>query len=58
MAAIAVNNSPVPAHADLCKGFIFPQTHGTECFHSKKACEQALIDAGGSGNCIRSTGRQ
>jgi hypothetical protein len=54
MAAIAVNYSPAPAHAQTCKGFIFPQTHGTECFPSKKACEDALVAAGGGGKCINS----
>ena len=53
MAAIAVNYSPAPAHAQLCKGWVFPGSHGQTCYSSKKECEQALIAAGGSGKCIR-----
>jgi hypothetical protein len=57
MVTIAVNYSPVPAHAQTCFGWIFPHSHGTECFSSKKQCEAALVAAGGSGKCIRSNNR-
>ncbi len=53
MAAIALNYSPAPAHAQLCKGWVFPGAHGQTCYPSKKECEQALIAAGSSGKCIR-----
>lgn len=54
MAAIAVNYSPAPAHAQTCSGFIFPHSQGQTCYQSKKACEDALVAAGGSGKCINS----
>jgi hypothetical protein len=58
-AAIAVNYSPAPAHAQTCKGFIFPQSKGTECFPSKKECEAALQAQfpGTTAKCINSNHR-
>jgi len=42
MAGMAVNYSPRPAHADLCKGWLFPHSQGQICYQTKKECNDAL----------------
>ena len=42
VAAVAVNYSPAPAHAQLCKGWLLPESQGQTCFKSKRECEQYL----------------
>jgi hypothetical protein len=54
-AAIAVNYSPGPAHAALCKGWLLPESQGQTCFQTYKQCEAAL-PAGSAVQCTRSKG--
>jgi hypothetical protein len=47
LAAIAINYSPAPAHAQQClstggKGWLAPETQGQGCFQNRHDCEQYL----------------
>ena len=44
MAAIAVNYSPAPAHAQKSnnKGWCIPSTQQQQCYQTKKECESHL----------------
>jgi hypothetical protein len=56
MAAIAVNYTPTPAHAQQCKGWLLPRSQGQICFQTKKECDAALAAAGSTLECTRSKG--